>query len=319
MKQILAGKNELGLPLARHFLPFRRPVVNECLYSVSRENALFALATALPNIVPSLDRAALGGRRVRERYGVPHHEPDPDGVPGRGGERQPDRLSGAKGGDCVHHHGSFRFSRHRPGADGKGSLRRWVDPQGGDRLAGTYVVGLSLERYYRIGYGLTRDERRREYEIALTHGKSVAELLLAGLERSRRRVTVVQCKVSKEIGYARFLYLSGRGDGDAVGRRRSLKDGRIISGAYLGGTASQVRIDLGDKVASYNVADITRIEFACLGSAAVCASATPCSGAAAGAGGRAPPVDAGRFGSAPGGASPGVARNSARSASQGTA
>ena|ERR1022692_4174276 len=41
-----------------------------------------------------------------------------------------------------------------------------------------------------------------------------------------------------------------------------LKDGRIISGAYLGGTASQVRIDLGDKVASYNVADITRIEFA---------------------------------------------------------
>src|SRR3954469_246311 len=54
VKEILEQKNELGMPLARHFFPFRRPVINEVMYSVSKENALFSLATALPNIVPSL-------------------------------------------------------------------------------------------------------------------------------------------------------------------------------------------------------------------------------------------------------------------------
>ena len=54
VKEILAQRGELGLPLARHFSPFRRPVVNEVMFSVSKENALFSLATALPNIVPNL-------------------------------------------------------------------------------------------------------------------------------------------------------------------------------------------------------------------------------------------------------------------------
>src|SRR5260370_42288134 len=43
VKEILEERNELGLPLARHFFPFRRPVVNQVMYAVSRENALFAL------------------------------------------------------------------------------------------------------------------------------------------------------------------------------------------------------------------------------------------------------------------------------------
>ena len=56
-------------------------------------------------------------------------------------------------------------------------------PKAAVAFAGTYVVGLSLERYYRIGYGLTREERRREYESALAHGRTVAEVLLAGLKK----------------------------------------------------------------------------------------------------------------------------------------
>src|SRR5438445_7179878 len=54
VREILEERRELGLPLARHFSPFRRPVINEVMFSVSRENAFFSLATALPNIVPSL-------------------------------------------------------------------------------------------------------------------------------------------------------------------------------------------------------------------------------------------------------------------------
>src|ERR1043166_2490690 len=43
VKEILIDRSELGLPLARHFLPFRRPVINEVMYTISRENALFSL------------------------------------------------------------------------------------------------------------------------------------------------------------------------------------------------------------------------------------------------------------------------------------
>ena len=56
-------------------------------------------------------------------------------------------------------------------------------PKAAVAFAGTYVVGLSLERYHRVGYGLTREERRVEYENALSHGRSVAEFLLAGLKK----------------------------------------------------------------------------------------------------------------------------------------
>src|SRR5260370_3245663 len=40
-----------------------------------------------------------------------------------------------------------------------------------------------------------------------------------------------------------------------------LKDGKVVGGTYLGGTARQVRMDLGDRVASYDLADVTKIEF----------------------------------------------------------
>src|SRR5262249_61978729 len=53
VRDILVSRNDIGLPLARHFHVFRRPVINEIMFSISKENALFALATALPNIVPN--------------------------------------------------------------------------------------------------------------------------------------------------------------------------------------------------------------------------------------------------------------------------
>src|SRR5258708_22515380 len=40
-----------------------------------------------------------------------------------------------------------------------------------------------------------------------------------------------------------------------------LKNGKVVGGTYLGGTARQVRMDLGDRVASYDLADVTKIEF----------------------------------------------------------
>ena len=41
--------------------------------------------------------------------------------------------------------------------------------------AGTFAVGRSLERFHRIGYGLTREEQEAVYRQAFERGKRIAE------------------------------------------------------------------------------------------------------------------------------------------------
>jgi hypothetical protein len=41
----------------------------------------------------------------------------------------------------------------------------------------------------------------------------------------------------------------------------TLKNGQVVNGTFLGGTARQVRVDLGDQVQTIEIADIARIEF----------------------------------------------------------
>ena len=79
--------------------------------------------------------------------------------------------------------GAFGFRAIARELVGKIPFGGGLIPKAAVAFAGTYVVGLSLERYHRVGYGLTRDERRREYEQALSHGRTVAEVLLAGLKK----------------------------------------------------------------------------------------------------------------------------------------
>ncbi len=57
---------DLGIALARSFQPFREPYVKGVIADVCKENTLFSLATALPDIVPS-HFAALGDCGVRFR------------------------------------------------------------------------------------------------------------------------------------------------------------------------------------------------------------------------------------------------------------
>jgi hypothetical protein len=47
--------------------------------------------------------------------------------------------------------------------------------------AGTKVLGLSLDRFYRIGYKHTREERDRLYAEAFRQGKEVATRILSQL------------------------------------------------------------------------------------------------------------------------------------------
>src|SRR5438552_8313255 len=41
----------------------------------------------------------------------------------------------------------------------------------------------------------------------------------------------------------------------------TLKDGRIVAGTYLGGTSRQVKMEISDRIESYDVSDVARIEF----------------------------------------------------------
>jgi hypothetical protein len=41
----------------------------------------------------------------------------------------------------------------------------------------------------------------------------------------------------------------------------TLKNGRVVQGTYLGGTAREVRVDLGDRIQTFDVGEVTRIEF----------------------------------------------------------
>jgi hypothetical protein len=51
--------------------------------------------------------------------------------------------------------------------------------------AGTFAVGLSFERLYRLGYGFTREERKVVYEDAFEHGRQIAGMLLDGLRHGK--------------------------------------------------------------------------------------------------------------------------------------
>jgi hypothetical protein len=53
------------------------------------------------------------------------------------------------------------------------------------------------------------------------------------------------------------LALATAGFADTV----TLKSGRVLNGTYLGGTARQVRVEVGDRVETLDVSDISRIEF----------------------------------------------------------
>jgi hypothetical protein len=183
VREILEGREELGLPLARHFYPFRKPVVDRIIHTISRENALFALATALPNIVPSLielpwaigefasDSVFLTMNQIRMALLIAAASDNEIGYGEQKGEIATIITS------------AFGWRALARELVGKIPVGGGLIPKGAIAFAGTYAVGKSLERFHRFGYGLTRNERREVYHSAFERGKGVAQLLLSGLRK----------------------------------------------------------------------------------------------------------------------------------------
>lgn len=181
VETILRRRDELGLPLARNFPEFRRVVVDRVIRTVSKENALFALVTALPDVIPTLvelpwaigefasDSAFLTMNQLRMAFLLAAASDRPVGF-----TTQKVEVAGIVA-------GAFGWRAIARELVGKIPLGGGLIPKAAIAYAGTYAVGKSLERLYRLGYGYTREERRLVYEEAVHRGKRVAGSLIAEL------------------------------------------------------------------------------------------------------------------------------------------
>jgi hypothetical protein len=179
---VLKQRPDLAIPLAMHVLPFREEVSRRIIRKVARENALFALATAVPDIIPFVtlpwavgefasDTAVLTANQIRMAFLLAAASEHDFGYREQKGEIASIIM------------GAFGWRAMARELAGKIPLGGGLIPKAAIAYAGTRVVGLSLERFYRLGVGFTRNERRTAYEEALERGRSLAATLLNGIRR----------------------------------------------------------------------------------------------------------------------------------------
>jgi len=173
-KEILHGNEDIELALARQFPPFRSAVVEATIHAVARENALFAVATALPDVIPTLielpwafgefasDTVFLTGNQVRMAFLIAACYGKEVG------------FLDQKGAILSIAMGAFGWRALARELVGKIPLGGGLIPKGAIAYAGTYAVGKSLEFYYRSNGTLSRGQRRLVYREALDRGRQVA-------------------------------------------------------------------------------------------------------------------------------------------------
>ena len=183
-RRILRRRDDLMLPLARQFYPFRNLAAQHIIRAVAKENALFCLATSLPDVLPGLaipwsigefgsDSAFLTMNQIRMAFLLSAASDRPVGY----------REQKSEIGSMIA--GAFGWRALARELVGKIPFGGGMIPKAGIAWAGTFVVGMSLERLYRLGYGFTRTERRAVYEEAYEHGRQIAGMLLEGLRRQK--------------------------------------------------------------------------------------------------------------------------------------
>jgi hypothetical protein len=193
IQDILRKRTDLAIPLARFLPAFRTPVAERIIKKIAKENALFSLATAIPDILPFVslpwaipefasDSAVLTANQIRMAFFLAAASDRTIGYREQRGEI----------GSIVL--GAFGWRALARELVGKIPYGGGLLPKAAIAYAGTRVVGMSLERYYRLGYAYTREERRAAYGDAFERGKAVAASLLQSFkERSfkqRRSISV---------------------------------------------------------------------------------------------------------------------------------
>jgi uncharacterized protein (DUF697 family) len=177
VREVLEKHEQLGLPLARLFPPFREEVCARLIQKISLENATFSLATALPNIAPILGLGWAVGEFASDAVILTMNQLRLAFLLGAANDRGVGYAEQrAEVASIVA--GAFGWRAVARELVGKIPLGGGLLPKAAIAYAGTYVVGRGLERYYRFGYKYTRTERRAAYEEAFEKGKQIAGGLL---------------------------------------------------------------------------------------------------------------------------------------------
>lgn len=162
---------DLALPLARLFPGLRRAVVDRIIHEVARENGLFAVTTALPDVIPSLvelpwvfgewasDTAFLTVNQVRMAFQIGAACGKEVGL-----ERQKIEILSIAA-------GAFGWRAIARELAGKIPFGGGLIPKGMIAYAGTYMVGKGLERLYH-GHAWTAADREAAYQHGLERGKA---------------------------------------------------------------------------------------------------------------------------------------------------
>jgi hypothetical protein len=188
IRPILDDHEDLWIPLAQRFLPFREPVIERVIWKISKENAFFAVATGVPNVVPSLlslpwaagefasDTAFLTMNQVRMAF----------------------LIAAASDSNIGYREQRAQIGSIVAAAFGWRAIARELVskiPAGGGLLskglvafAGTYAVGVSLDHFLRLGRGLTRAEKKQHYDDAWVRGRAAVQQIIDRL--TKRTVTV---------------------------------------------------------------------------------------------------------------------------------
>ncbi len=179
IREILHDHENWGLPLARQFPAFRPQVTDSIVQSICRENALFAIATALPNVIPNLielpwafgefasDTAFLTANQVRMAFLIAAACDKKVG------------LAEQKGQILTMVGGAFGWRALARELVGLIPLGGGLIPKGAIAYAGTYLVGKSLEYYHQVDGGhFSRAERKEVYREGLSRAKEVTKSLV---------------------------------------------------------------------------------------------------------------------------------------------
>lgn len=183
--EILEKHDELGLALSRHYLPFRKTVSDKIINAICNENVMFSITTSLPNIVPSVlslpfavgefasDTAFLTVNQLRMAFLLAGAHDHPIGY----------RQQKAQVASVIA--GAFGWRAIAREAVSKIPFGGGVIGKAGISYAGTWVVGRSLERLYKVGGNLTHGERKQVYSEGLARGKQIAEKLMDTFRAAR--------------------------------------------------------------------------------------------------------------------------------------
>jgi hypothetical protein len=170
---IAANYQDIEIALARRFPELRKPIAGRIVHRVSRENAIFSLVTALPNVIPSvLDLPWTVGEFATDTAFLTMNQ-----------VRMALMMAGAHGHAVGYAEQKAQIAVIVGGAFGWRALARELIsmiPLGGGLIpkaaiafAGTYVVGIGLEKMHSTGIGLTREEKKDAYADAFAKGREV--------------------------------------------------------------------------------------------------------------------------------------------------